>query len=225
MLVRKRTAELQNALAERDRLEEAERAARLRLGELERMGAISQLCAMIAHELKQPVTSIINYVTVIKLRAGMVGGAAAPPASGTPGKPPAAPAPSADPVFEKAVDGVEAASKRIAGIVDRCGSTRSANGANPWWWTSARRSKPPHPPRRRARLRCGSHSGQARPTCRAIRSNSSSSFSTSSRTRSKPRRARWNATPSRTPEVVVALACGGDARRASSAAHDVRASP
>lgn len=222
MLVRKRTAELQNALAERDRLEEAERAARLRLGELERMGAISQLCAMIAHELKQPVTSIINYVTVIKLRAGMVGGAAAPQASGTPGKPSAAPAPSADPVFEKAVDGVEAASKRIAGIVDRvrlyakrerrepvavdlCATLEAAASAQKKGAVAVRLLIPAKPvhvsgdPLELELLFLNLIKNAVEAAAGAL-----------------------NATPSRTPEVVVALACGGDAPEASSAAHDVR---
>lgn len=222
MLVRKRTAELQNALAERDRLEEAERAARLRLGELERMGAISQLCAMIAHELKQPVTSIINYVTVIKLRAGMVGGAAAPQASGTPGKPSAAPAPSADPVFEKAVDGVEAASKCIAGIVDRvrlyakrerrepvavdlCATLEAAASAQKKGAVAVRLLIPAKPvhvsgdPLELELLFLNLIKNAVEAAAGAL-----------------------NATPSRPPEVVVALACGGDAPEASSAAHDVR---
>lgn len=67
-LVDVRTRELRDALAERARLEEAERAARLRLGEVERMGAISQLSAMIAHEFKQPVGSVINYMAVLRMR-------------------------------------------------------------------------------------------------------------------------------------------------------------
>lgn len=54
-LVAKRTGELKRSMEERDRLAQRERAVRDRLSSLERMGAISQLCAMIAHELKQPV--------------------------------------------------------------------------------------------------------------------------------------------------------------------------
>lgn len=50
--VRRRTAALTQALAEREKLEAQEAAARARLARIERTGAINQLCAMIAHELK-----------------------------------------------------------------------------------------------------------------------------------------------------------------------------
>ena len=65
-LVRRRTSELQVSLTERDKLQKAELATREKLKQMERMGAISQLCAMIAHELKQPVTSVINYTAILK---------------------------------------------------------------------------------------------------------------------------------------------------------------
>lgn len=70
-LVAKRTGELKRSMEERDRLAQRERAVRDRLSSLERMGAISQLCAMIAHELKQPVGAVINYVAVVKLKLGL----------------------------------------------------------------------------------------------------------------------------------------------------------
>lgn len=66
--VRRRTAALTQALAEREKLEAQEAAARARLARIERTGAINQLCAMIAHELKQPMSSVINYMTVLKIR-------------------------------------------------------------------------------------------------------------------------------------------------------------
>ena len=62
--MRRRTAALTQALAEREQLEAQEAAARARLARIERTGAINQLCAMIAHELKQPMGSVINYMTV-----------------------------------------------------------------------------------------------------------------------------------------------------------------
>lgn len=123
-----RTRELREALAERARLEEAERAARLRLGELERMGAISQLCAMIAHELKQPVGSVINYMAVLRMRlAQLAAGSSSDKASGnstgkglTPGSVPSTEATdAADPVLSRAVSGAEKEARRIAEIVDR----------------------------------------------------------------------------------------------------------
>ncbi len=127
-LVDVRTRELREALAERARLEEAERAARLRLGELERMGAISQLCAMIAHELKQPVGSVINYMAVLRMRlAQLAAGSSSDKASGnstgkglTPVSVPSTEATDAvDPVLSRAVSGAEKEARRIAEIVDR----------------------------------------------------------------------------------------------------------
>lgn len=119
-LVAVRTRELREALAESARLEEAERAARLRLGELERMGAISQLCAMIAHELKQPVGSVINYMAVLRMRLAQL-------ASGAAGREPSrgeSPAPietgrAVDSILARAADGAEKEARRIAEIVDR----------------------------------------------------------------------------------------------------------
>ena len=132
-LVDVRTRELREALAERARLEEAERAARLRLGELERMGAISQLCAMIAHELKQPVGSVINYMAVLRMRlAQLAAGSSTANSTGktagqSTGKgtvpvsvPPAADvADAVDPVLSRAASGAEKEARRIAEIVDR----------------------------------------------------------------------------------------------------------
>lgn len=130
-LVDVRTRELRDALAERARLEEAERAARLRLGEVERMGAISQLSAMIAHELKQPVGSVINYMAVLRMRlaqlaagtavtAKSAGKSSGKGAEKTPVSVPRADAVDAvDPVLARAADGAEKEARRIAEIVDR----------------------------------------------------------------------------------------------------------
>ncbi|BBF23395.1 sensor histidine kinase [Sutterella megalosphaeroides] len=122
-LVDVRTRELREALAERARLEEAERAARLRLGELERMGAISQLCAMIAHELKQPVGSVINYMAVLRMRLAQLAAGSSTGKGKTPNPiavPPAADATDAvDLVLSRAASGAEKEARRIAEIVDR----------------------------------------------------------------------------------------------------------
>ena len=98
-IVEHRTAALRHALAERDRLEKKAETARTRLAQLERMGAISQLCAMIAHELKQPVGSVVNYMTILKIRLTE--------------------AAQKDPVISRAVAGAEDEATRIAAIVDR----------------------------------------------------------------------------------------------------------
>ena len=97
--VRRRTAALTQALAEREKLEAQEAAARARLARIERTGAINQLCAMIAHELKQRMSSVINYMTVLKIRlADRI---------------------SEDDIVSRAVSGAEEETRRMAAIVDR----------------------------------------------------------------------------------------------------------
>ena len=98
-IVRKRTEALTKALIEREELEKQEAIARQRLNQIERMGAINQLCAMIAHELKQPMGSVINYITVlrIKLLNEM----------------------HHDDIVNKAVIGAEEETRRMVAIVDR----------------------------------------------------------------------------------------------------------
>lgn len=98
-LVVRRTAQLTRALTERDALMKREETARQRLANLERMGAISQLCAMIAHELKQPVNSVINYMTVLRIRMQQAG--------------------ANDEVLQKAIRGAEEESQRMADIINR----------------------------------------------------------------------------------------------------------
>lgn len=97
--VRRRTAALTQALAEREQLEAQEAAARARLARIERTGAINQLCAMIAHELKQPMGSVINYMTVLKIKL--------------------ADTMANDTIVSRAVAGAEEETRRMAAIVDR----------------------------------------------------------------------------------------------------------
>lgn len=66
-LVRVRTRELESALKERDRMEEEARMSRERLSAVERVGMLSQMSSMFAHELKQPLASITNYIGGLKL--------------------------------------------------------------------------------------------------------------------------------------------------------------
>ena len=60
-LVRTRTRELREAIEERDRMERQAREDREKLSQLERSGVVSQLSAMLAHEVRQPVAAIVNY--------------------------------------------------------------------------------------------------------------------------------------------------------------------
>lgn len=121
-LVRRRTADLRAALAERDRLAASEENVRSRLSRLERMGAVSQLCAIVAHELKQPVGAVINYLAVARLKTGI--SAASPlPAPGTESQ--------ADPVLITAIDGADMQARRIARIVDRVRGYARAEKSRP----------------------------------------------------------------------------------------------
>lgn len=66
-LLQKRTLALQAEERARSRAAEALRESRERLALVERAGMASQLAAMFAHEIKQPLTSIVNYLTGIRL--------------------------------------------------------------------------------------------------------------------------------------------------------------
>ena len=70
VLVRRRTKELSDALMERAANAQSIRELQKQLGEVERVGAVSQLSSMIAHELKQPVASIINFSAALSVRLG-----------------------------------------------------------------------------------------------------------------------------------------------------------
>ncbi|WP_443744399.1 PhnD/SsuA/transferrin family substrate-binding protein [Sutterella sp.] len=66
-LVRVRTKDLEAALAEKTRMEEEARVSRERLSAIERVGLLSQMSSMFAHELKQPLSSLSNYIGGLKL--------------------------------------------------------------------------------------------------------------------------------------------------------------
>ena len=121
-LVSRRTSDLTLALKERDRLAASEEEVRTRLSRLERMGAVSQLCAIVAHELKQPVGAVINYLAVVRLKTGLA-------KYSLPLQDDAAKAP--DPILEQAVNGADREARRIAEIVDRVRSYARAEKSNP----------------------------------------------------------------------------------------------
>lgn len=67
-LVRRRTEELLYAL-KRERAAAGEAAAaREKLGKLEKMGAVGQMCTMIAHDLRQPLGAVCSYSFGIRRR-------------------------------------------------------------------------------------------------------------------------------------------------------------
>lgn len=98
-LVRKRTSDLTAALSDNERLAENEREARTKLSVLERNSLVSHLSSMIAHELKQPLATIMNYCEVMSLTLEDL----------TP----------SNPTLEKATDAVNREAHRITDIVDR----------------------------------------------------------------------------------------------------------
>lgn len=61
-LVRRRTAELRQSLEEQRKAQTRARDAALRMEALRRAGALGQLSSIIAHELRQPVATVRNYV-------------------------------------------------------------------------------------------------------------------------------------------------------------------
>lgn len=67
-LVRIRTAKLKSLLQEKERMLEQVRNLSQRLHVMERNSLVSQMSSMIAHELKQPLASIINYCAVLDLQ-------------------------------------------------------------------------------------------------------------------------------------------------------------
>lgn len=67
LLVRRRTRELTEESEKREAAAEALRQSRQRLANLERAGTVAQLSALFAHEVKQPITAIVNYLTGVRM--------------------------------------------------------------------------------------------------------------------------------------------------------------
>ncbi len=72
-LVAKRTNELRYVMEERRKSEIEARRNRNRLEQLEKDSTIAQLCTIIAHETKQPLTNIIYYASGLKLLLAKLG--------------------------------------------------------------------------------------------------------------------------------------------------------
>ena len=68
-LVRKRTAELSQALEEKAAVVDRLRQMTSRVDVMQRHTLVSQLSSIIAHELKQPIASIINYCAIQRIEA------------------------------------------------------------------------------------------------------------------------------------------------------------
>ncbi len=98
-LVKRRTAELSEALSAQRASEREARTARLRLGSLERRNVVNQMSAMIAHEIRTPLGAITNFASVLRYLFPEM--KAADSQAGT------------------AMEGILKETAKIAGIVDR----------------------------------------------------------------------------------------------------------
>ncbi len=72
-LVRRRTAELRQSLEEQRKAQNRARDAALRMEALRRAGAVGQMSSIIAHELRQPVATVRNYVQGLRRMLDMRG--------------------------------------------------------------------------------------------------------------------------------------------------------
>lgn len=73
-LVARRTAQLRQALAERERMEQEARAQQDKLDHLSRLGVLGEMSSMLAHELNQPLAAIANFARGMarRIEAGRV---------------------------------------------------------------------------------------------------------------------------------------------------------
>lgn len=68
VLVRRKTRQLSKALEERDLIEAEAAQSRQHIANLERTGIVGQMSTIIAHELKQPLSAIMNYANGLHRR-------------------------------------------------------------------------------------------------------------------------------------------------------------
>lgn len=67
-LVRRRTAQLVNAMNENEALQAKIGSERERIAALERAGVAGQMSSMIAHELQQPLSAVVNFGRGVRIR-------------------------------------------------------------------------------------------------------------------------------------------------------------
>lgn len=97
-LVFQRTAELRQAIEQRDRVAELARSSLKRLSQMEKRGILSQLSNIFAHELKQPLSTVVNYANGLKMYESEI---------------------PQDPVIKEAIEAIASESAKAAEIVDR----------------------------------------------------------------------------------------------------------
>lgn len=97
-LVFQRTAELREAIDQRDRVAEVARNSLKRLSQMEKRGILSQLSHMFAHELKQPLSTVVNYANGLKMYGEQK---------------------ALDPIVSQGIEAITSESSKAAQIVDR----------------------------------------------------------------------------------------------------------
>lgn len=97
-LVFQRTAELREAIDQRDRVAEVARNSLKRLSQMEKRGILSQLSHMFAHELKQPLSTVVNYANGLKMYGEQK---------------------TFDPIVSQDIEAIASESSKAAQIVDR----------------------------------------------------------------------------------------------------------
>lgn len=97
-LVFQRTAELREAIDQRDRVAEVARNSLKRLSQMEKRGILSQLSHMFAHELKQPLSTVVNYANGLKMYGEQT---------------------TLDPIVSQGIKAIASESSKAAQIVDR----------------------------------------------------------------------------------------------------------
>ena len=97
-LVFQRTAELREAIDQRDRVAEVARNSLKRLSQMEKRGILSQLSHMFAHELKQPLSTVVNYANGLKMYGEQK---------------------ALDPIVSQGIEAIASESSKAAQIVDR----------------------------------------------------------------------------------------------------------
>lgn len=97
-LVLERTSELRKAIEQRDKVAEIARSSLKRLGQMEKRGILSQLSNIFVHELKQPLSTVVNYANGLKMYGERK---------------------SLDPILQEGIEAIASESSKASQIVDR----------------------------------------------------------------------------------------------------------
>jgi len=97
-LVLQRTSELRKAIEQRDKVAEIARTSLRRLSQMEKRGILSQLSNIFVHELKQPLSTVVNYANGLKIYSEQK---------------------ELDPILQESIEAIASESSKASQIVDR----------------------------------------------------------------------------------------------------------